>query len=152
MSRVTPVRDIDGDGIVDIVATESGDYGEDVAWVRGISGAPIGGGADFGEPIFELEVEPNTPSGGGDVDGDGLTDLVLSDYTGCGGLDESCWRLFLGATLGAGGDFVATDADACRRRCANPRRPRPGGVANRRVRELGVEPAGLNPSGCPPFG
>lgn len=112
MNSVASAHDIDGDGIVDIVAEEPGDYDEDVAWVRGLSGASIGGGADFSVPMFELETEKNTPSAGGDVDGDGLTDLVLSDDMGCGGLDEACWRLFLGATLGAGGDFVATDADA----------------------------------------
>ncbi len=109
-----PIADLDGDGTVDLLGTERSDEGG-LAKVRGISGATIAGGADFAEPMFELDAIADSgvdPAAGGDVDGDGLSDLVYSDQTGCGGVEEGCWRLFLGATLAGGGSFEAADADA----------------------------------------
>lgn len=102
------VGDLDGDGVLDVIAAIAIDWGSPIPWVTLLRGPDFGRFSELA-PVYGLEFDVQLA----DIDGDGAQDLLIADddlawvhNLGGGAMAPRAWLLpNLGATRVAAGDL-----------------------------------------------
>jgi hypothetical protein len=120
-SSVASAGDVDGDGLGDFVFGASGFGGTNVGKTYLVLGASVTSGGTFDaadvDAVFLGENDSDGAGGAvssaGDVDGDGLDDILIgAQGVDQGGPSAGMCYLMLGSTIGSGGTFDLSSADA----------------------------------------